>query len=181
MKGIYVLIVSIVENINVNVGALGSVTFEKGLYAYVGSAQNNLEKRIQRHLRKTKQKFWHIDYLLENDSVKVLTAFYRREGRPKECDVARKIAELGVPIRGFGSSDCRCRGHLFRIDSCTSFIKLAPGTEQWVLFGSQGASVVSKANLYHSLLAFINRFMMLYSCSFVGCDDQFCERVGAFG
>jgi Uri superfamily endonuclease len=62
-KGIYILVVSVSKDINVNVGALGSVNFEKDLYAYVGSAQNNLEKRIERHLRKTKQKFWHIDYL----------------------------------------------------------------------------------------------------------------------
>ena len=62
-KGIYILVVSVSKDINVNVGALGSVNFEKDLYACVGSAQNNLEKRIERHLRKTKQKFWHIDYL----------------------------------------------------------------------------------------------------------------------
>jgi Uri superfamily endonuclease len=53
-KGIYILVVSVSKDINVNVGTLGSVNFEKGLYAYVGSAQNNWGKRIERHLRKTK-------------------------------------------------------------------------------------------------------------------------------
>ena len=77
-KGIYVLIILVNKNISVNVGALGSVNFERGLYAYVGSAQNNLEKRIERHLRKAKRKFWHIDYLLENSRVKVLKVFCKK-------------------------------------------------------------------------------------------------------
>jgi Uri superfamily endonuclease len=34
-KGIYVLVVSVGKDINVNVGALGRVNFERGLYAYV--------------------------------------------------------------------------------------------------------------------------------------------------
>ena len=72
MKGVYVLIVSVGKDIRVNIGALGSIFFERGLYAYVGSAQNGLERRVQRHRRKAKKKFWHIDYLLDNDAVRVL-------------------------------------------------------------------------------------------------------------
>ena len=114
-KGIYVLVVSVGKDINVDVGALGRVNFEKGLYAYVGSAQNNLEKRIKRHLRKTKQKFWHIDYLLDDDNVKVLKVFYKHAGKSEECKAASRIAERSVSIKGFGSSDCKCRSHLFKI------------------------------------------------------------------
>ena len=115
-KGIYILVVSVSKDINVNVGALDSVKFEKGVYAYVGSAQNNLEKRIERHLRKTKQKFWHIDYLLDNANVKVLKVFYKNAGKSEECKVANKIGERCVPTKGFGSSDCKCKSHLFKLE-----------------------------------------------------------------
>lgn len=114
MNSVYVLIIQIGKNINVNVGALGNVNFEKGIYAYVGSAKKGLNKRIQRHLRKDKQKFWHIDYLLNDNSVKVLKVFTVQESF-SECEVAKIIDEVGFPIQGFGSSDCKCRSHLFRI------------------------------------------------------------------
>ena len=50
MRGIYILIISVDMNIRASIGALGPVSIERGLYAYVGSAQNNLEKRVARHL-----------------------------------------------------------------------------------------------------------------------------------
>jgi len=114
-KGIYILLVSVSKDINVNVGTLGNVNFEKGLYAYVGSAQNNLGKRIERHLRKTKQKFWHIDYLLDNANVEILKVFYENAGKAEECKVANKIGERCVPTKSFGSSDCKCKSHLFKL------------------------------------------------------------------
>jgi len=75
LKGVYVLIIQVDAAIDVNVGAMGRLTFKKGLYAYVGSAQNNLEQRVKRHLRKEKRKFWHVDYLLGNDATKVVEVF----------------------------------------------------------------------------------------------------------
>ena len=116
MKGIYVLIIKIDRNISVDTGALGNLNFEKGLYAYVGSAQNNLEARVERHLRPEKTKFWHIDYLLDNPRVKVLKVFYKRAGKPNECKIAKELAKEGSPIRGFGSSDCKCESHLFKVE-----------------------------------------------------------------
>jgi len=116
MKGIYVLLISISKGISVNVGALGAVDFEKGMYAYVGSAQSSLEKRVDRHLGKVKRKFWHIDYLLDNVEVNVLKVFWKEAGRLEECQFSRKVAERGISIRGFGSSDCRCESHLFKIE-----------------------------------------------------------------
>jgi Uri superfamily endonuclease len=117
-KGIYVLVISVDKNISVNVGALGTVNFEKGLYAYVGSAQKSLEKRINRHLRRTKRKFWHIDYLLDDDNVKVLNVLHENARKSEECKVANKISERGFSIKGFGSSDCKCKSHLFKIEDC---------------------------------------------------------------
>jgi Uri superfamily endonuclease len=100
----------------VNVGALGRLTFKKGLYAYVGSAQNNLEQRIKRHLGKTKRRFWHVDYLLSNKVARVIEVFHEQADKAEECAVARIISERGELIEGFGSSDCRCKSHLFRIE-----------------------------------------------------------------
>ena len=116
MKGVYVLVISVSKDAKLNVGALGGVNFEEGLYAYVGSAQNNLEKRIERHLGKVKRKFWHVDYLLDDDAVRVVKAFYREAGRSEECRIARRLAERGVAVENFGCSDCSCISHLFRVE-----------------------------------------------------------------
>ena len=115
-KGVYVLVISVDEDISVDVGALGKVLFRKGLYAYVGSAQNGLERRIERHLRKRKRKFWHIDYLLDDDAVRVLKVFYKKGRKPEECEIARKIGERSALTKGFGCSDCACKSHMFRVE-----------------------------------------------------------------
>lgn len=115
MKGVYVLIISVAEDIRVRVGALGDINFEKGLYAYVGSAQNSLEKRVARHLRKAKKKFWHIDYLLDSDAVRVVKVFYKEAGKSEECRIAGKLSERSVAVKNFGSSDCSCVSHLFML------------------------------------------------------------------
>ena len=99
-----------------NVGALGRLTFKKGLYAYVGSAQNNLEQRVKRHLRKGKRKFWHVDYLLNDEAAKVVEVFHLQADKAEECKIAGVISERGEPVDGFGSSDCGCRSHLFRVE-----------------------------------------------------------------
>ena len=124
LKGVYVLVISVGKDIRVKVGGLGRVIFGKGLYAYVGSAQNSLEKRIERHIRKDKQKFWHIDYLFGNESVKVLKVFQKTAGRPEECKIAKELDARGVSIMGFGSSDCNCKSHLFRIQDYEFLRKL---------------------------------------------------------
>ena len=115
LKGVYVLIIQVDEDTDVNVGAIGRLTFKKGLYAYVGSAQNNLEQRVKRHLRKEKRKFWHVDYLLGNEATKVVEVLYEQADKTEECAIAGVIGERGEPMDGFGSSDCSCKSHLFRI------------------------------------------------------------------
>ena len=119
MRGVYVLIIQVDENVDVNVGALGKLTFEKGLYAYVGSAQANLEQRIKRHLGKEKRLFWHIDYLLNESAARIVKVLYKQANRIEECKIAKVIGEIGESVDGFGCSDCSCKSHLFRIgDYC---------------------------------------------------------------
>ena len=117
LKGIYVLIIQVDKDINLKIGALSRIAFTKGLYAYVGSAQTNLEQRIKRHLRKEKRKFWHIDYLLDNNAAKIIEVLFKKANKTEECKTARSISERNKPIDGFGCSDCNCKSHLFRIEN----------------------------------------------------------------
>jgi sugar fermentation stimulation protein A len=118
MKGIYALVISVNKAAVVNVGALGEMKFDEGAYVYVGSAQISMEKRIARHLRKTKRRFWHIDYLLAAEGVGVLRVFQKEGARSEECKTAERLGKVGVVVKGFGSSDCNCEGHLFKLKSC---------------------------------------------------------------
>jgi Uri superfamily endonuclease len=117
LKGIYVLIIQVNEDIKVDVGALGRVTFTKGVYAYVGSAQINMKQRINRHLKSEKRKFWHIDYLLDNATVKIVNVFFKEADKAEECKTAKTIGERNEPVVGFGCSDCNCKSHLFHIEN----------------------------------------------------------------
>ncbi len=100
----YVLVMELSHDAEIMVGKQGIIPFKKGSYIYVGSAPS--EKRLERHLRKNKKLFWHIDYFLEKARI---TNIYIAKG--KECDVAQKI---DLPfIKGFGCSDCTCVSHLF--------------------------------------------------------------------
>jgi Uri superfamily endonuclease len=115
LKGIYVLIIDINKDVNVNIGAKGKVAFKKGLYAYVGSAQANLEQRVRRHLRKQKRLFWHIDYLVNSETAKIIKVFHKEADKTEECAVAEMLDEEGNAVEGFGCSDCNCKTHLFHI------------------------------------------------------------------
>ena len=110
--GNYILILHIPRDSIISVGSLGNVSFPFGYYLYVGSARTHLTKRIERHLRKRKNFFWHIDYLREHAHRCVPVAI--RSCTPLEHEVASalsRIADWSVP--GFGSSDCSCETHLF--------------------------------------------------------------------
>jgi Uri superfamily endonuclease len=117
VRGVYVLIIELSKKTDVPVGKLGKLHLRKGLYVYVGSAQNTLEKRIERHRRREKRVFWHIDYLLQNPNAKIVKVFYQTAAKPEECNIAERIAAQGEPVVGFGCSDCRCKSHLFRVEA----------------------------------------------------------------
>jgi len=124
MKGIYCLIIKIKKNIKVKVGSLGFLEFKKGNCVYIGSAQKNLEKRVKRHLSKEKKKFWHIDYLLMSNDVKIEKIFYKKASKQEECKISCFLSKIEEPIKGFGCSDCKCVSHLFRLRSLKNIDKL---------------------------------------------------------
>ena len=97
---------------NIAVGALGIIHFKKGYYAYVGSAMNSIEKRVERHLRKEKKLRWHIDYLLKE--AKVEKIYYKESQEKEECRIAKIFLSNGFSyVKNFGASDCNCKSHLF--------------------------------------------------------------------
>jgi len=123
------LLISVNKNIILQIGALGKLSFKKGNYVYVGSAMNNLEKRIQRHLCSKKKIFWHIDYLLSDKNVKIKKVFYKESTKKEECEIAKKVAKEGVAVEKFGCSDCKCKSHLFELGK--DFLILDLGMDVW--------------------------------------------------
>ncbi len=111
-SGSYMLILHLKKDQRIRIGQLGEVPFNKGYYLYVGSAMKNLNKRIERHRRRRKKLFWHIDYLREH--AEFCAALPVRTGTPLECEIAEKMNDISDwPIPGFGASDCKCSAHLF--------------------------------------------------------------------
>jgi len=124
MKGIYILLIKINRKVKEKIGSLGIIEFDKGIYAYVGSAQNNLEKRVARHKSKNKKIKWHIDYLLNNKFVKIFKVFYKKAEKEEECKIAEKLSKTELLIPKFGCSDCNCKSHLFEIKNMENILKL---------------------------------------------------------
>jgi len=112
---LYVVLTYVPRRTTVPLGALGPVVFERGWYAYVGSAARARRARVARHLAPDKPLRWHADYLF--------TAFPARrawlvDGAAGECELAGALAALpGASRRSrrFGAGDCRCAGHLVRL------------------------------------------------------------------
>jgi Uri superfamily endonuclease len=111
MKGTYLLIMILPKDTSVMVRKQGILHFKKGCYAYVGSALNGLDQRIQRHLRTDKKTHWHIDYLLP--LTEIVEIFYKENNRKEECSIAQDLERNFTSIPGFGCSDCSCKSHLF--------------------------------------------------------------------
>lgn len=111
-EGAYMVIFRLDKDTRLRVGELGDLTFGKGHYVYAGSARRGLSRRLERHRRKRKKLFWHVDYLAGEATFMKSVAV--RSSVDLECEIAgalSRIADWQVP--GFGSSDCRCGGHLF--------------------------------------------------------------------
>ena len=124
MNKLYVVATLVPRRTTLVVGSLGEVTFERGWYAYVGSARRGREARVARHLRADKPLRWHADYLFARFPGRVA---WLVDGELSECELADAIAqqiESAAPARlpgasrrppRFGASDCRCAGHLLRL------------------------------------------------------------------
>lgn len=109
-RGVYCLLIYLKNESSIKIGNK-EATFPKGYYCYIGSALNNLQKRIERHKRKDKKKHWHIDYFLEK--ARIINIKTIKTGKRKECWLSNKIKNKGqVTMKKFGSTDCSCEAHL---------------------------------------------------------------------
>ena len=121
MKGSYILVIYTHENIEIHVGALGTIKFKKGFYFYVGSAMGNsgsttLVNRVKRHISpsETKKTHWHIDYLLDEKYTSIKCLYLIPSLQNLECLLANELLNKADSyISKFGSSDCHCESHLF--------------------------------------------------------------------
>jgi Uri superfamily endonuclease len=112
----YILGIEVNRDVRISIGKLGSVSFSKGFYLYIGSAKNRLNARLRRHLSADKKLFWHIDYLLTSSAAYLKQIW--TDGDKRECAIVSLINNNlnSKIVRGFGSSDCRCPGHLVFIN-----------------------------------------------------------------
>jgi Uri superfamily endonuclease len=127
------LLIHCKEPFGMKIGRLGYARIVEGYYAYTGSAlgagAQSLGGRLSRHLRISKKKKWHVDYLTSDARCKVKAAVCLRSRRRLECSinqaVVRKLdAEPVLPHAG--SSDCKCSGHLTRILSSIRAGEIVP-------------------------------------------------------
>jgi Uri superfamily endonuclease len=72
------------------------------------------KSRLTRYLKENTKQHWHIDYLLMKASIKNLILCEAEERI--ECTIAQALNHRFKSIPGFGSSDCKCKSHLFMAD-----------------------------------------------------------------
>jgi len=113
-KGTYILLVNLTKTQKIKPGKLPEADYNKGIYLYIGRARTGLNARVKRHIRSQKKLHWHIDYLLQKAKIEEI---WIRQDYFGECNTADEIRNFkpaaAKSIQGFGSSDCRCRSHLF--------------------------------------------------------------------
>ncbi len=113
MKGVYTAFFRLQEEKNIAVGSLGKIRFDPGIYAYTGSGRSNVLKRLERHFSSSKNVYWHIDYF--SVEAEPLDFFILPESSEYECILADIVGTIGDPVKDFGSSDCECESHFFRL------------------------------------------------------------------
>ncbi len=120
--GSYLLVVELLRDVSIRIGAMGRCSLKRGKYVYVGSARSGIGARVERHARLARERRgsvrWHIDYVLSNRHADLIGAF--PFPHIDECTLSRIIASeegVSVPLRGFGASDCtnRCPSHFYMI------------------------------------------------------------------
>ncbi len=118
--GTYALILRAAGAARVRVGKLGDLQIPSGSCVYVGSAfgPGGVLARVRHHLRRPRAPHWHIDYLRRFVSVEEV--WYAHDAIRREhlwAGVFQSLPGAGVPLRGFGASDCDCAAHLLTFGS----------------------------------------------------------------
>ena len=124
LKGIYALIIKLPKSTLVKIGKMGSFLFKEGIYLYIGSAMgqgsSSLEGRIRRHIENKKKVFWHIDYFLQSKICRITHIMSAASTTDMECRIVKRIEKnlhTSIPVEKFGSSDCSCTAHFFKVNN----------------------------------------------------------------
>ncbi len=125
LPGVYALQLHLAQPARLVVGMLGAFNLRPGEYVYIGSARGpgGLRARLGRHLQGNGIPHWHIDALRQVCQVRFFLCRIHSPGNespaemPIECSWSQALAAYPgafIPMRGFGSSDCRngCAAHL---------------------------------------------------------------------
>ena len=127
--GTYILLLQLPMPARVVIGRRRCFALEAGLYAYVGSAlgPGGLRARLRRHASRPSRTHWHVDRL--TPLTRLEGALIREDPHRLECVWARWVdRESRSCVRGFGSCDCACPGHLFllgQVSEGTGFVDAA--------------------------------------------------------
>ncbi len=147
-KGSYILILYIGGRLKTPVGALGTIDLSEGHYIYVGSGYSGIERRIDRYYslnsggRSPYKRRWHIDYIVSSreSAICASIAFLNRR---IECEVSSMLGGIGLePIRGFGSSDCGCVSHLYRVGGSVSLTEVIDTLFKLYCVGEGGCVII---------------------------------------
>jgi Uri superfamily endonuclease len=114
-SGTYALILLSRSEEDIQVGRLGRLQVKPGFYVYVGSAfgPGGVIARVSHHMNISSHPRWHIDYLRAVTLIQGI--WYTFDSVCREHQWAETLArsrKASTPLRGFGSSDCRCKSHL---------------------------------------------------------------------
>jgi Uri superfamily endonuclease len=116
MPGTYALVFSASAEKSIPIGRLGLLDLRPGFYVYVGSAfgPGGVQARIRHHLQKAHRPHWHIDFLQGYlSAIEVWFSHDHIRHEHRWADMLQKTRGASTILPGFGSSDCRCRTHLF--------------------------------------------------------------------
>ena len=127
-SGTYVLILFCPREEQVQIGKLGPLQLHRGFYVYVGSAfgPGGLRSRLAHHARLSSRPHWHIDYLRSRTNLDQVWYFHERIRREHQwAHIIQALSGASVPMARFGSSDCKCKTHLFFFTRRPSFREFA--------------------------------------------------------
>ena len=130
--GTYMVVLKSSQREKIQIGKLGSFETCKGYYLYVGSAMGSggVKSRLKHHSKVSKKPHWHLDYLRAETEFYEAYALCSPERR--ECEWAGLMAKseaASEPLKGFGSSDCQCRTHLFYFSSSVKMARAIQGVK----------------------------------------------------
>lgn len=120
-QGTYILEINAALPFSIEAKQFANLDFEKGFYYYFGSAQKNIQKRLERHLRKEKKLHWHIDHITSKETNSIISIYLLPKAEKSfECfslaEISSRVSAV-IPAENFGNSDCKtCRSHLLFSD-----------------------------------------------------------------